>query len=129
MNVKENLDFPRMRLPEVLPTVSDGRMEAHIIELPPCCPVSKNPRPGSIIIICYRPQGSVLEVGALYAYIHQYKGGLKDETGTLIIRDMEGMVGLIAEHCAQVVGVPVSVCAQLVIAPKQAMYLLVRSKP
>lgn len=117
-----------MRLPEVLPTAQDGRMEAHIIELPPCCPVSKNPRPGSTLTICYRPVGSVLEVGSLYAYIHQYKGGLRDETGTLVVRDMEGMISLIAAHCAQALRVPVSVCAQLVIAPKQAMYVLVRSK-
>ncbi len=118
-----------MRSPETLPTVSDGRLEVHVLELPPCCPVSKNPRPGSTIMICYRPSGIVLEVGALYAYIHQYQGGLRDEAGTIIIRDMEGMVALIAQQCADAVGVAVSVSADLVIAPKQRMYLMVRKKP
>ena len=118
-----------MRLPEALPTISDGRLEVHIMELPPCCPVSKNPRSGSMLTICYRPREKVLEVGALYAYIHQYKGGLRDVTGAIIIRDMEGMVSRIAQDCSQVLGVPVSVSAYLVIAPKQHMYLLVRKKP
>jgi hypothetical protein len=118
-----------MRLPETLPTSSDGRLESHVLELPPCCPVSKNPRPGSTLTICYRPCGTVLEVGALYAYIHQYKGGLRDALGAIVVRDMEGMVSLIAQHCADAVGVPVSVCAHLVIAPKQRMYVLVRKTP
>lgn len=118
-----------MRLPDALPTLNDGRREVHILELPPCCPVSKNPRPGSTLLICYKPQESVLEVGALYAYIHQYRGGLRDATGAIIIRDMEGMISRIAQDCANAVGVPVSVCADLVIAPKQRMYLVVRKKP
>ena len=118
-----------MRLPETLPTNIDGRREVHVLELPPCCPVSKNPRPGSFIMICYRPQGIVLEVGALYAYIHQFRGGLRDETGEIVIRDMEGMIARIAQDCADAVDVPVSVCADLVIAPKQRMLLTVRCKP
>lgn len=118
-----------MRLPETLPTGTDGRRETHILELPPCCPVSKNPRPGSTIMIVYYPNGVVLEVGALYAYIHQFRGGLKDDTGEIVIRDMEGMVSRIAQDCADAVGVAVNVCADLVIAPKQRMYLVVRKKP
>lgn len=117
-----------MRLPEALPTVTDGRMETHILDVPPCCPVSKNPRPGSKLIIRYKPAGKVLEVGALYAYLHQYKGGLKDESGNLIVRDMEGMISLITQHCSEVLGVPVQVRANLVIAPKQFMRLLFESK-
>ena len=90
-----------MRLPETLPTVEDGRMEAHILDVPPCCPVSKNPRPGSKLIIRYKPAGKVLEVASLYAYLHQYKGGLRDESGNLLVRDMEGMISLIAQHCSE----------------------------
>src|SRR5258708_4596984 len=80
-------------------------------------------------MICYRPQAVVLEVGSLKAYIHQYKGGLRDETGAIIVRDMEGMISQIAQHCANAARVPVGVCANLVIMPKQQMYLLVRKKP
>lgn len=93
----------------------------HILDLPACCPVSKNPRPGSKLFIRYRPVGNVLEVGSLYAYIHQYRGGLRDEQGTLLIRDMEGMISLIARHCSEALGVPVQVRAKLAIAPKQEM--------
>lgn len=114
-----------MRLPETLPTVEDGRMEAHILDVPPCCPVSKNPRPGSKLIIRYKPAGKVLEVASLYAYLHQYKGGLRDESGNLLVRDMEGMISLIAQHCSEALGVPVRVRAMLAIAPKQEMRLSV----
>lgn len=110
-----------MRLPAVLPSVQDGRRELHVLDLPPCCPVSKNPRPGSKLVIRYKPCGLVLEVGALYAYIHQYKGGLRDEAGTLLVRDMEGMVSMIRQHCSEVLGVPVQVKATLLLAPRQEM--------
>jgi hypothetical protein len=91
--------------------------------------VSKNPRPGSTITICYQPAGHVLEVGALFAYIHQYKGGLRDEQGELLVRDMEGMIARIAQDCATTLGVPVRVIAQLVIAPKQEMRVRVSAQP
>lgn len=118
-----------MRLPEVLPTVRDGRRETHMLDVPPCCPVSKNPRPGSQLMIVYSPQGAVLEVGALYAYLHQYRGGLRNEQGDILVRDMEGLISRVAQDCANAVGVPVSVCADLIIAPKQRMLVFVRKTP
>lgn len=117
-----------MRLPTTV-TSQSGQLEAHTLAIPPCCPVSRNPRPGSTLTICYRPCGASLEVAALYAYIHQFDGGLKDESGTVIVRNMEEMIQRIATDCATATGVPVGVTANLVIAPRQAMYLLVRAKP
>lgn len=116
-----------MRMPAVLSSVVDGRWQTHLIELPVCCPVSKNPRSGSVLLIRYQPNGLVLEVGALYAYLYQYKGGLRDDQGNILVRDMEGMISLIAEHCSQALGVPVHVRATLMIAPKQVMKLTIQT--
>jgi NADPH-dependent 7-cyano-7-deazaguanine reductase QueF len=99
--------------------------EAHILEIPPCCPVSKNPRPGSRIIIRYSPAGKSLEIGSLKVYIHSFRGGLYDATGQLVIRDMEGMIARIAEDCASTLGVKVVVLAELNLVPKQEMILQV----
>lgn len=103
--------------------------EQHVLELPVCCPVSKNPRPGSKITIAYRVKEMVLDITPLYAYIHQFVGGLYAETGELEVRDMEGMLLRIAHDCAQVVGVPVRVTAQLKVLPKQEMKLVARGYP
>lgn len=106
------------------------KVEAHILSLPfGLCPVSKNPRPESTIKIVYRPQRFVLEIGRLYAYLHQYQGGLRDEAGNLIVRSMEGMIDRVALDCAQTLGVPVRVYADLVLAPRETMRLKARAYP
>jgi NADPH-dependent 7-cyano-7-deazaguanine reductase QueF len=114
--------------PKVLPVTFSGVVlqECHTLALPPCCPISKNPRDGSTISISYEPVNSVLEVASLFAYIHQFVGGLRDEAGELVIRDMEGMIVRIAQDCSQVLGVPVEVQTNLVVLPKQEMKLRVR---
>lgn len=95
--------------------------EQHVLEIPPCCPVSKNPRPGSTITISYFPCGRSLEIASLYAYIHTFVGGLRDEQGELVVRDMEGMLMAIAQHCAQVLGQRVTLEADLQLLPRQQM--------
>lgn len=104
-------------------------VESHELELPPCCPVSKNPRPGSTFTICYTPKQQVLEVGSLYAYIYSFRGGLKGADGQIVVRDMEGMIARIARDCAEALGVPVTVTAHLVLVPGQKMHLSVVGKP
>ncbi|GHO61333.1 hypothetical protein KSC_002250 [Ktedonobacter sp. SOSP1-52] len=104
-------------------------LEQHTLELPDCCPVSKNPRPGSKVTISYRAKEMVLDITPLYAYIHQFVGGLRTETGELDVRDMEGMLLRIAHDCAQVVRVPVRVTAQLYVLPKQEMKIVARGYP
>ena len=115
----------------VIPNITDGKrmLEQHVLDIPPCCPVSKNPRPGSKIILCYRPNGRSLEVASLLAYIHSYRGGLYDEQGQLLVRDMEGMITQIADDCAILLGVPVRVRAHLQILPKQQVILVARAYP
>lgn len=103
--------------------------EQHVLELPPCCPVSKNPRPGSVITISYEPCGRSLDIISLYAYIHRFVGGLHNEQGELIVRDMEGMLMAIAEHCAQLLGQTVTLEADLVLLPKQRMKFKVEVQP
>jgi hypothetical protein len=118
-----------MIMPVALPSTHRG-LECHIVDLPSgLCPVSKNPQPGSTITIMYCPRGTVLEVAHLYAYLHQYRGGLRDEQGTIIVRNMEEMIDRVARDCAEVLGVPVRVYANLVIAPKQHMLLRSRGYP
>jgi|SRR5216110_396610 len=114
-----------------IPNITDTHriLEQHILEIPPCCPKSKNPRPGSTITIQYRPRGNSLEVGSLIRYLHTFIGGKRDAADRLEVRDMEGMICRIAQDCALILDVPVRVTAQLVILPKQQMRLVARGYP
>lgn len=99
--------------------------EQHVLELPPCCPVSKNPRPGSTITISYSPCSRSLDIISLAGYIHTFIGGKYDDQGQLEIRDMEGMLMAIARHCARVLGQRVTLEADLQLVPKQRMRFIV----
>lgn len=91
--------------------------EEHEFALPPCCPITKNPQPGSYIRIRYRPKNLLLEVQSLHDYIKEYVGGRLD------VRSMEGMIQNIAKDCANTLGVKVKVKCNLVIIPLQKMKL------
>lgn len=117
-----------MKQLQTVPNTTDGTMlEQHILDIPVCCPVSKNPRSGSTITISYYPVGQSLEVASLIVLIHSFKGGLYDDTGQLIVRDMEGMVQRIAQECARLLSIPVTVEADLQILPRQRMKLTVNA--
>lgn len=119
-----------MRELTAIQNVTSGNIiETHTLALPSCCPVSKNPRPGSTIAITYKPDGCSLEIASLFALIHRFRGGLHDAEGTLLVRDMEGMIDYIAKACAQVLGVEVTVKAHLLLLPKQEMDLTVQAEP
>ena len=98
-------------------------IESHTLDIPPCCPVSKNPRPGSTVTLSYRPNGCSLEVANLIAYIHSFRGGLRNDQGELVVRDMEGMIMRIVADCERALGVRVDVRAELCIVPKQQVTL------
>jgi NADPH-dependent 7-cyano-7-deazaguanine reductase QueF len=110
---------------EAIENTTNGTIqEQHTLDLPvACCPRSKNPRPGSTITIAYTPRGRSLEVGSLYAYLHSFVGGLRDDQGELVVRDMEGMIQRIAQDSADVLSVPVTVVAKIMLAPQQLMEL------
>ena len=94
------------------------------LELPRCCPVSKNPQPGSTLTLRYRARERVLEVYSLKQYIQQFVGGHPDGT-----RNMEAMIQNIAQTCANLLGTPVRACADLELMPYQKMRLVCTAKP
>jgi len=99
-------------MPDLRPDVSSGA-QVHTLPLPPMCPVSGNPQPGSYVAVRYTPRGRTLEVYALEAHIARFVGGwLRDGAH---IRDMEQMIATLAADCAASVGVPVRVRARLVL--------------
>lgn len=96
--------------------------QRHDLPLPSCCPVSGNPQPGSVVSISYRPHAAFIEVYSLRKYIDSYVGG-KDG-----VRDMEGMIQQIAADCAAVVGVAVTVRANIILQRGDKMRLTARAK-
>jgi hypothetical protein len=101
-------------MPNHYPAVAT--QQEHELQLPSCCPVSKNPRSGSFIRIHYRPAAKHLEVYSLKELIDSFVGGQKcPHSGAVVIRDMEGMIQSIAQQCADAVGVEVHVNAHLIL--------------
>lgn len=98
-------------------------VERHEFELPPCCPITKNPQTGSCVKIKYRPDKTILEVDSLHGYIREYIGGRLD------VRSMEGMIQNIAQDCANSVGVKVKVSARIILQPIQKMKLVCTAYP
>jgi 7-cyano-7-deazaguanine reductase len=87
----------------------------HILKLPPCCPISGNPLPGSTITIEYEGQEAFLEVASLRSFVDSFVGGKDD------IRSMEGMLQEIAQACADILEVHVKLLSDLQINPGQIM--------
>ena len=98
-------------------------VERHVLDLPPCCPMTKNPQPGSKISIRYRPSKLLLEVQNLSDYIKSYIGGRLD------VRSMEGMVQNIAQDAANAIGVKVTVKTKLRLVPEQIMEVKCKAWP
>lgn len=86
---------------------------SHSTPIPPCCPVSGNPRPGSKITVSYIPAGVVMPVEDLVDFVAEYVGG----HATREVRNMEEMVQDLAVRVRDVVKVPVRVRADLIILP------------
>lgn len=101
--------------------------ERHTVELPECCPVSKNPKPGSTLTLSYRPVSTVLEVYSLRSLIASFRGGFNGNASYPAERNMEGMVQLITQMCADALGVQVHARAELVLdAGKMTLTALAR---
>lgn len=84
---------------------------AHEVNIPQCCPVSANPAPGSVIKVCYIPNGIVYPVENLVDLVNEYVGGRGD------VRNMEEMIQDVASRVAGIVKVPVRAIADLNIRP------------
>lgn len=98
-------------------------LEVHELTIPTgCCPVSKNPFPGSRLFLVYY-SWHALEVGSILRYLHSFVGGQQDAQGKIVVRDMEGMICAIADEAARCLHTFVVVYADLVILPKQKIHL------
>jgi hypothetical protein len=95
----------------------------HVLNLPECCPISHNPRPGSTIALSYKGKDTFLEVYSLRKFVDSYRGG-KDG-----VRSMEGMLQEITQACATVLGVEVRMEAMLVLEPQQKMRVICYAFP
>ncbi len=114
-------------VPNRYPNIST--FQVHELELPSCCPVSQNPKAGSIARIQYTPKDRHIEVYSLSAFIESFKGGLTcPRSGAVVVRDMEAMIQLIAKRCAEALGVPVVVIALLILDAGK-MTLTCRANP
>lgn len=88
--------------------------QSHIIDLPPLCPVSRNPQKGSTLTIKYTATDKSLEVYSLTTYIQSYVGG-KYWRGEYFIRDMEQTIRAIKVDCEEVLDTEVEVIADLLL--------------
>lgn len=115
--------------PNTHPNVSICSSVHHVTLPTGCCPVSHNPREGSWALILYQPRLLFLEVFSLQRYLNAYRGGLRDATKRIIVRDMEGMIQQIAQDCANTVCVPVTVGAYIVLQGRQSLTLIAQAMP
>lgn len=135
----DHVDLARMRPPRVRGHASGLRVqevtgpkvravESHTLALPPCCPVSGNPRGGSAVTVRYRPNGWCLEVYSLARVVAEFTDGFPGRGPYPPERNMEGMIGLLAQMAADALGVPVHAHASLVL-DAGGMDLRVRAVP
>lgn len=101
---------------------------SHSVSLPECCPISCNPRPGSELVIHYRPNGLVLPVEDLSSWIEEYVGGHPDG-----VREMETIIQDLAERVSKSIEASVTAVANLRISPpfggaEQGMRVVVKAK-
>lgn len=85
----------------------------HEIDIPSCCPVSRNPYAGSRMKLMYRSAGIVLPVEDLRDMVAEYVGGHRARD----VRNMEEMIQDLAKRAAEIVKVPVIARADLVVVP------------
>lgn len=97
--------------------------EWHVLPFSGMCPFSGNPQTGSQLAILYRPGRTFLEVYALNAYIEDFKGGRG------VVRDMEGMIQVIAQDCANTLDTGVTVGAYIRLHDGNAMTVMCQAMP
>ena len=96
----------------------------HFVDLPACCPISKNPAPGSFVTVEYQAKlGLVIDVNLLSAEILNYVSG--HESG---VRDMERMIQRIADWCFSEIQAPmlITACLHLNTVPTLKHEMIVR---
>lgn len=96
-------------------TPSQEGLICDTVDIPPCCPISKNPKEGSCVTLRYRPAGSALEVYSLRRLVRMFVGGFPGHGPYPPERNMEPMIGLLAKIAADHLGCPVHYRADLVL--------------
>ena len=86
-----------------------------VVPLPPCCPVSGNPREGSTLTLAYLPEGWCIEVYSLQQVLRRFVGGWRGTERYPAERNMEGMVALLAQMAADALQRRVRFRAELVL--------------
>jgi 7-cyano-7-deazaguanine reductase len=97
-------------------------VQRHLVNIPPLCPATGNPQPGSTLSVTYIPKSTLLELYSLSEYVHSFVG---HET----VRDIEYFAQTFAQDCADVLGVSVSVRANFVLDIEQVVKLRIKAVP
>lgn len=97
-------------------------VQRHIVSVPALCPATANPQPGSTITVTYIPKAKLLELYALTAYVHSF-------IGHNTVRDIEYFAQLLAQNCADALGVQVCVRANFVLNIDQVIKLRIKASP
>lgn len=92
-----------------------GHVERVTLALPPCCPHSGNPKPGSVLVLEYAPAAEVLETYSVGQVVKLFVGGFAGRGPYGPIRDMEGMLRTLVQMAADALRVPVEGRAALVL--------------
>lgn len=104
--------------PVVMPNLKPSVLtrQTHILAIPPaCCPIAKQPLEGSTITISYDARNGHLEVMQLEEFIKSFVGGKRNpETGEWVVREMEQMIQVITQQCADWLNIKVRVTADIV---------------
>lgn len=104
-------------------TLNIASFQMHTLDLPRCCPVSGNPQPGSKLYLSYMPGDHFIEVYSLRQDVYSYVNGRGD------VRDMEGMIAMIARDCATAIQVPVLAWAYILLQRGDAMQIICLERP
>jgi 7-cyano-7-deazaguanine reductase len=102
--------------------------QTHIVALPPLCPVSGNPKKGSVLSLTYQPIDEALEVYSLHRLLRRFEGGWPGTLHYPAARDLEGALRLIAQMCAHALAVPVTLHAAIVL-DVGAMSIIIAASP
>jgi hypothetical protein len=87
----------------------------HVVDIPPCCPITGNPLRGSTLRVSYRANDRAFPIEDLEDMIREYVGGHKIRS----IQGMEEMIQNLAVRACVATGVKVRARADLLIIPPQ----------
>ncbi len=114
---------------KVIPNEYPGirTIQMHELPLPVLCPMTQNPRPGSLVRIWYKPRRWHLNVVDLPVYIRKFIGAWRREGYATIIQGIEHMIQVMSFDFSKALEVNVIVKADVVV-DEQRMVLFVKQE-